>query len=225
MASQDQTGRQDQLRQVLKDFRHISAIPVETLQVISNALLDQRGFLNLEGCRQLLAQYLEDESQVAAVLRAVHGLREEGLDRFLAVIHQRRSESVADGKLLSEDEFVAAKERLPALVRSYPALQRSQRARRLASALGNEVTGFEFICDARPVYSEENDDIEGIVPITTLSVVYRRQTGEDAQLELTFAEEALSELIAAAEEAKKRLTVLKDRVQSWIPGGVAEVGE
>ena len=210
---------------MLADLRIVATIPGDTLKQLAKALESQTGFLNADACAELIGQLVPDETQRDAAFNAIQNLRPEALEQLVSVIGKWRNESDENRKLLSEADYADLQARLPVLIRDYPALNRMQKAQRLMNVLGNEVKGIGFICDARPVYNKTHDEIEGIVPLTTLKIIYERQNLDAEEIEFVLSESDLDQLIDQANEAKKKLSVLKNRVNTWLPGGLAEMGE
>ncbi len=204
---------------MLEDLRTVAAIPEETLKQLSETLMSQSGFLSQEACADLIGSILRDETQGAAVFVTVWNLPEESLPKLISEISDWRNASEENGKDLPDAEFSNLRSQLTILVRDYPAVNRMQKAQRLMNVLGNEVKGIGFICDARPVYNKAHDEIEGLVPLTTFKIIYERQNLDTEEIEFVLTESGLDHLIEQANEAKKKLSVLSSRVNTWLPGG------
>ena len=100
-----------------------------------------------------------------------------------------------------------------------------QKAKRLQVVLGNEVEGIAFICDARPVYNEARDDIDGMIPLTTMKIVYERQNGVTEEIEFVLTADELDDLITRAKKAQDDLKLLRRKTAEWLPGGCVDGGE
>jgi hypothetical protein len=210
---------------MLADLRIVVSIPGDTLRQLAEAFESQTGFLNADACVELIRKLVPDEAQASAAFNAVQNLRPESLEQLISVIGNWRNESDENAQSLSEADYADLQARLPILIRDYPALNRMQKAQRLMNVLGNEVKGIGFICDARPVFNKTHDEIEGLVPLTTLKIIYERQNLDAEEIEFVLTESDLDQLISEANEARKKLSVLKNRVNTWLPGGLAESGE
>jgi hypothetical protein len=204
---------------MLEDLRTVAAIPEETLKQLSETLMSQSGFLSQDACADLIGSILRDETQGAAVFVTVWNLPEESLPKLISEISEWRNASEENGKDLPDAEFGSLRSQLKILVRDYPAVNRMQKAQRLMNVLGNEVKGIGFICDARPVYNKAHEEIEGLVPLTTFKIIYERQNLDTEEIEFVLTESGLDHLIEQANEAKKKLSVLSSRVNTWLPGG------
>lgn len=212
----------DVLRQMVEDLSEVAAIPTESLNQLGDALEQQAGFPTAESLAKLVSQFLPDEPQGSAAFSALQNLRRETIPQVLETLQSWRSTSDQNKARLPDDQFDALQKNLQTLIRDYPALNRMRKADRLRTALGNEVEGFSFICDARPVYNEARDDIEGIIPLTTLKFLYERQNRVTEEIELVLTPEQLDELILRAKKAQEKLTVLRKKTTEWLPGGCVE---
>jgi hypothetical protein len=225
MSNRRATPPPKQFFQMLDDLRIVATIPEATLNQLANALETQTGFLTADTCAELVAELVPDETQGEATFNAIQNLRPEAMEQLITVIGNWRNESDENRKLLSEAEYANIQACLPVLIRDYPALNRMQKAQRLMTVLGNEIKGIGFICDARPVYNQAHDEIEGIVPLTTFKIIYERQNLDTDEIEFVLSETDLDQMIEQANEAKKKLSVLKHRVSSWLPDSNVEMGE
>ncbi len=151
----------DPMLQMIEGLSPISDISAATLKTLGDALEKQTGFFETEALTELISKSVPDKSQGAAVFTAIRNLRPDGIPQVLEMIQSWRGTSEENKRLLSDEQFQALERNLPVLIRKYPSISRAQKAERLRTILGNEVEGFVFICDARPVYNEARDAIEG----------------------------------------------------------------
>ncbi|NQV23515.1 MAG: hypothetical protein HQ518_04015 [Rhodopirellula sp.] len=206
------------MRQMIADLTAIALIPEASITRISEALKTQTGFLSDSAMTSLIIEAVEDDDQGEAVLRALQSLEPESLDQVIAVVDRWRRATGDAANRFPDDQFEGLKRRLPILIQHYPVLARSMKAARLRNIIGNEFQGAAFICDARPVYNEGRDQIEGMVPVTTLKLVYEQQNLQSQEVEITLTSSELRYLIEQAEKAERKLQTLKESIGNWIPG-------
>jgi hypothetical protein len=209
-------------REMIKDLRQLAEIPLDKLNELREKISKQTGFLHFAELSALINSCIDSETARHAVLHSVQLLRPEFVEHVLEAVNRWRS---IDEK--GFDEFPDAMiERLGlnlrALIHSYPAIDRAKKANVLRSALGNELKGAVFICDARPVFDEPRESIEGLIPLTTLKMVYERQDQSTAEIEIVLTASQLSILGDQVQKAKQKLRELQSRIEGWIPGGCVE---
>lgn len=206
-----------------EDLSLLAQVPTDQLTRLISALQEQAGFISEKGLVQLIEQFVPDETHGAATFNALQNLRQDSTPQVLETLHNWRNASEKNKARLSDDAYSALQEKLETLIRDYPALKRMRKANTLRSMLGNEVQGFIFVCDLRPVYKDpKKDDIEGLIPLVTLKVFYERQNMLTEEVELLLTSEQLEGLIFRATEAKKKLDVLCDKVIQWLPEGLVK---
>lgn len=215
----------DDFFEMLEDLSVLATIPEDLLTKLARTLEEQSGFLTTEKLAELVTEAVPDETQGSAAFNAIQNLRAEAMPQLMEMLETWRNQDEANRRVLSDEQHAIVKKHLPILIREYPAIDRMQKAEWLKNVLGNEVKGLAFICDARPVYNKPQDDIEGFIPLATLKVVYERQNLDDEEIEFVLSESALEHLINEAKKAQQKLSVLKSRVDSWMPGGCVEVEE
>ena len=86
---------------------------------------------------------------------------------------------------------------------------------------GNEIMGVMFVCDARPVYNENRDDIDGYVPLATMKILYQRQNADSEEIEFVMTPEEIDLLIERAQQARDKIQVLNRKLGGWLPNGTA----
>ena len=84
---------------------------------------------------------------------------------MLKTVQRWREANEQNAARLSDEVFATLQERVPALIRDVPAVERGQKAERLKKVLGNELEALEIICDVRPVYDDSRERIEGLIPV------------------------------------------------------------
>ncbi|MFC1759114.1 hypothetical protein ACFL2H_10165 [Planctomycetota bacterium] len=89
-------------------------------------------------------------------------------------------------------------------------LDLQQKAERLATATGCSIDDFGIVCDIRPVFNVEGDEIVGALPYYTLRVEY--DDGETQKIDLHLSNENLDRLKKVVDRAVNKRDVLKDAI-------------
>lgn len=202
--------------QMVNDLLGVSSIDAVQIEKLSEALQAETGFLTEERLTEIVAEHIQDETQASAAASAIQNLRPNVLDQVLAMLGGWRESNQANADRFSNEAFAALQEKLPLLVREYPALSRMRKANRLRGVIGNDLEKVEFICDARPVFDTERERIEGLLALTTLKLVYERQNGVTEEVAILLTSEQLEDLTTKAQKAQKKIRVLEQSFAQWI---------
>jgi hypothetical protein len=208
--------------EMLSDLLEVSRLSPERAEQIAIALGSANGFLDDAALRTVVREYLTNQGSADSVLRAIRALRPEAIEQTLKnlrtwqAVDPHRAERFPDGAILSLETI------LPKLIRSFPALERQRKARRLESLTGNQARQIEIICDARPVFDSERRVIEGFVTQTILKILYDTQREESGSIEVVLSPKQLDRLNEKVEKARQKLDVLRDAIEAWMPNGLGE---
>ncbi|MGP0067217.1 MAG: hypothetical protein ACLQGP_26940 [Isosphaeraceae bacterium] len=211
--------------QMVEDLLVIAGISREALDRIAASLENAVGFVNDEELKQLVQEILPAEREVSAVLSAVQSIRPGRVERVLASLRDWRGANTQNAQRVPEEIFTTIQQNLTNLIREYPAWDRFQKARRLASLTGNKAQQVELICDVRPLFDRPRERIEGLVPLTTLKLIYETQTEETKCIELLLSADVLKELLEKANKVQQKLAIMRDFFDQWIPDGFLELPE
>ncbi len=207
---------------MVEDMRTIARIPDDQIDAIATALEAEIGFLDKEKLSQLVGSVVDDESCASAVVIALNNLRSQQLEQIFEALEKWRQADQQNAEVFSDETFADLKVKLSRLIKDYSALARFRKTRRLRSILGNTVEEIEIICDARPVYNDTRDLIEGLIPITTLKIEYEGQDEETHEVEVMLTRDGVNDLAKKVEKAQQKLDVLGESISQWIPNGLAD---
>ena len=210
---------------MVADLRIIAEIPDEAIETIVSQLDTRDGVLNSPLLVRLLVSILPDERMATATAAALENLQPEQIPSTLLSLRQWQRMSPKNAEQFPNTALDFLERKLPRLVRHYPALDRYRKGAWLSSSTGSTVTSLEVICDARPVFNERRDAIEGIVPLTMLKIVYDRQDEQTRSLEVHLTEAMLNELVDKAQKAQQKRKVLRESIENWIPHGLVTLSE
>jgi len=208
-------------QQMISDLLEISRLPPAVVDQIGNAVEAAPGFLDDTRLESLVKETIQTEAAVKAVVSALRNLRAETVHKTLDAVEKWREADPRHFYKFPDEAFKAVREALPRLVRHSAALDRYRKAKRLSTLTGHQAKQIEIVCDARPVFDRERSTIEGFVTQTTLKVVYEGQTDNSACIEVVLTPKMLAELLERAQKAQKKIQVLRESVERWIPNGLA----
>jgi hypothetical protein len=72
------------------------------------------------------------------------------------------------------------------------------------------------------VFDSTRHAIEGFVTHTILRVQYETQTDDAGCIELVLSPAQIKELLEKAEKALRKIELLRESIQKWIPDGLAD---
>ncbi len=207
--------------QMVEDLLAVSHVPMEAIDAVVTSLHVAQGFLDSDSLEQVVRDALPDGRLASAVVRALENVRPEAVERTLRMVGYWRDADQSNAVRFPAESWAALEGKLPRLIQEYPAVERCRKAQRLTSITGNRVVGLEVICDARPVFDKNRERVEGMLPMTTLKMVYEQQNEEIQVTEVLLSVEMLKELIEKANRAQQKLRVLNESIPQWVPQGLA----
>lgn len=217
------------MRQMIEDLRYVAQLTDENIDQLSNALLKIEGVPTTDQLVDLMAPFSDDPVAGASIITALQNLMPESqeqatatIEQTLETVNQWRQRNEQSREVFPDELFGALQKRLPRLLREYPAIFRYRKSNRLARRTGNIADGIEILCDIRPVFTKDRDEIVGLVPTTTMRISYEAQDGDDRVFEVNLPTAILKELRTRLESAERKLGVIERTGNNWIPHGIAE---
>jgi hypothetical protein len=196
--------------------------PKESLATFEQELSNQMGFLSDNALAELIQEHFVDKKIALALYRAILFLRPYEAD-FVGEALDAWRDSRADGRHALDDALLAAiKDRLPFFTKPYAAIDRFQKAQRLSTITGKHLRDVKVICDARPIFNVDRDDIDGFTLLTTLQLNYFREDGDFDCFEVILMPAELAELAEQIESAQNKLAVMKSRLGDIAPQGIVD---
>ena len=144
---------------MIDDLVEIARIPLEQIEVIAKQLESVSGFLGRKRLFRLVEESVGSKKAASSTVTALNNLQARRIGQIIDALDEWREVDPKNREKLSDITFADLKNKLLRLIREYPVLVSSQKARRLHSVLGNELQGIELICDVRPVYNKDRDVI------------------------------------------------------------------
>jgi hypothetical protein len=129
---------------------------------------------------------------------------------------------IEEHKLLDDKGLATVKQNLRRLTEPgiRDVVQRLRKASELITATGNDITGLNFICDARPVYNDDRTDIDGFLPLATMKLFYDDPNGDQQVIEITMKPDDLDSFIDLATKAREKLNVMRKKFSALVPDAV-----
>lgn len=201
---------------LLRDAKVILRLAPSSLDSLRHDLDTYPGFVDRATIEQIFRQRVPDGDLAGILANFITQVND-----YLRVTQQdvndlvRQFESwLADEtnqqqQVVTEEEFRELKRRLTLLIRPVPGLSRQLKAERVSAALGQPLERIELICDLRPVFDDDHEVVEGMIPLTTLRVVCKGADGLPTSLETVLSEKDVDSLAKAASDAKKKLEKLR----------------
>lgn len=212
-----QNSQEADFRQLLVDFKQLSEVPGEHVDRLADALHSASEFYLIE---KVIAANIDDESQADAVSRLVENVTPESLKFLIGMVKSWRKSLSDSDSYMTEEELEAVSIALTKLIQNSPAITRVKKAQVLKTVTGNEVFGVMFVCDARPVYNDARDDIEGYLPVTTMKIVYHRQNGDSEEMEFALMPNEIDLFIERATNAREKVNVLNAKMNQLLPNAI-----
>ena len=111
--------------------------------------------------------------------------------------------------MVTEAQLGILQARLLELLACAPGLQRQAKAEKLSEATGQRLKRLQMICDLRPIFDSERKQIEGVIPLTTLSAICEGVNGFPVGFEAILSEQDVENLCELANRTKQKLAALK----------------
>jgi hypothetical protein len=110
----------------------------------------------------------------------------------------------------SDEDLSRIFPRLQIIMRHYSGLALQAKAQRLSEATGTQVEKLEVICDLRPIFDENRERVQGVIPFTILKVVCKGVDGLPVSFEAMLSSREVDELATKMNAAKHKLERLRE---------------
>ncbi|MCX7424174.1 MAG: hypothetical protein NTW96_00830 [Planctomycetia bacterium] len=203
--------------ELIRDAKVLLGIEPGLLKATAQDLEAYPGFLDELATSQVLWSRIEDEDACQAIARLI-----VNVDKILRASSQSLNQLLSDEgrwlgaedsqqkERLSRSDFDGLKERMPLIIQRFPGLDRQAKAQRLTEATGLPLERIEMICDLRPVFDKDRNQVEGVMPYTTLKIVCKGVDGLPVALEAVLSQQDVAQLAKASSNAEKKLARLRE---------------
>jgi len=206
---------------LLDDLKAILGLSDDKVDELYKHLSEARGFLDPKALLATIQTVVKDKNSAAAVRRVLRNISLSQVERLITSLEERskKEKDFAFGR----EQIDRLEQILKKLVRPYPSLVRFEKANRLAKITGQQLETVELICDLRPIFDKNRENIEGMMPYTRLHIVATGEDGLPNSFEAELTHQQVIDLAKKAEKAKSKLEVMCQSVKSWLPGGLPEL--
>ncbi len=196
------------------DLKSFASLTDEQVEKLSSHLAQAKGFLSPKILKIAILEILKDDEVGASVHRAIRRINPESVENLITTLEQSKDEDdfPLDGEIVECLKLI-----LPKLIQPYPALKRYQKAEHLTKATGQPLESIELICDIRPLFDENRERVEGMMPYTLLEIVATGRDGLPKSFEAILTCQQVHDLVEKTEKAKHKLEVLRDSIEKWEP--------
>ncbi len=208
--------------EMVSDLKAVKHISPDLLEQIAKTLSAVEGFLEPSGLNPRLRSVVADNEPIDSLRRVILNIKSEDVDDLLKRLRSIR-ESDPDDFPLSIEDLDELADRLPRLLKPIPALRRYRKAERLATITGQPLEDLQLICDLRPVFDEDRNSVEGLIPVTHLKIVATGGDGLPNVFEADLTAKQVSDLAEQAEKAVRKLAVLREKAEAWAESGMPNV--
>jgi hypothetical protein len=200
---------------MVEDLKLIAGLPDEQIATLRQQLRKASHFLNPKALLATIQEVVQVPESGGAVCRAILNLNPSNANQIIANL-----EKDLDDK---DFPFERLKMVMSELIQPYPALARFEKAERLAKVTGRQLETIDLICDLRPIFDENQKNLEGMMPYTRLHIVVTGEDGLPKPFEAELTHQQVADLAEKAEKAKSKLKVLRQSVENWLPGGLPDL--
>lgn len=203
--------------EVLADLTSVASLTQEQVSGLSRQLSTSSGYLDPKALSGIVREVVQEPSLAGAVQRVLLNLSPPDITALLRRLHERVQ---ADPGLVEKGVLERVSQILPELVKPYPGLLRFRKAERLSRLTGQQLESVELICDLRPIFDEQRERVEGMMPYTHLRIVVTGVDGLPNGFEAELSQQQVYDLAEKAAKAKGKLDVLQKEIERWMPGGL-----
>lgn len=203
--------------EILVNLRVLLAVDDSQLAAIAQELESFSSFLDRRTVELIVGNQGIVESQASALvqliistdrlLREAEGTKEQLLSRIAGFARNEENKRLGQW---SEDDISQMLSRLQIIMRPYSGLALQAKAQRLSEATGTQLERLEVICDLRPIFDENRERIQGVIPFTILKVVCKGVDGLPVSFEAILSARQVDELANKAIAANKKLDRLRE---------------
>jgi hypothetical protein len=201
---------------LIADAKVLLELQLDQLGSLAQELTSFDGFLDKPTLKKIVKSFVPNEDHAVRVYRLISQI-DESLRQTksgLPGLFDRMAEAIQapenkENPLLTPAQFDELKRRMSIIIKPYAGLNRQAKAQRLSEATGLRLENVEIICDLRPVFDNERESVEGVIPYTILRIVSIGADGLPVAMETILTQAELGELAEKSEAAVKKLDRLR----------------
>lgn len=200
----------------VNDLKGLLGLDELAMRSVKSTLKGLPPFLTREQLKESLERGTNDSTTAALVFRVIRWVerfqRPDGtIDRAFQLLRkfQVGNKGSSTSSDFSEEDLGALQGRILELLACAPGRLRQSKAESLAEATGQRLKRIRLICDFRPIFDGERQVIEGVMPLTTLSMVCEGVNGLPVGFEAILSEKDVENLCEMATMAKQKLAAMR----------------
>lgn len=206
---------------IMQDFLELSSIPDETLKALHNMLEEQRDCLfNSEDIINIISNVLgENHSdfdctsisyKINSLSKLIRFIEPEDINDCMEHI-QKWIDSNPFNRLLFNDKMQNnIKRKLETLCIKLPKYKEFVKFKKLHYATGNKYIESASVCDLRPIYNSNRNQIVNFFPCATLHIDYFNPSKEQTCLELFLDENDIEDLLSTLQDIKTKMKTISN---------------
>jgi hypothetical protein len=208
---------------LVSDAKLLLSLSDEQFQLLQSELRNCSGFLSKVGLISILSRFLPEPALATRAATFILAIEERKRvhhykvrDFADEVGEWQREQSTEENHppVLSSDDLELARSRFPVLFASLPGLELQAKALNLAERIGQPLERIEIICDLRPVFDANRENVEAMIPVTTLRLVCKSADGLPVAFDAVLSERDVHALARASSDAKKKLSRLREVMET-----------
>ena len=209
--------RIEYLSAIAEDVIRVSKIDSAAFETTISELNSSGSFLDGDQATALIATQVSDQEAQSAIHRLIFAVH-EWVNESRVEVAELGEELKAAWKECngsSEIDEASFDKSLKALAGPFSGVERQANAVRVSNLAGNRASAISFVSDLRPVYRQpERDEVEGMIPLTTMVVDVSNPSGAESHLEVVLSISDLNKLIKEAQSAKNKIGQLIELAKS-----------
>lgn len=199
------------------DLRKFLEVDESVIESAKRTLARQPSFLTRQQLKESLVSGVDNPTTASLIYKVIRWVerfrRPDGtIDRAFQLLSELQSVEKEDDSptaVFPKEQLAALQDRIVSLVACAPGLQRQSKAESLEDATGQRLKRIRLICDLRPIFDSKRQQIEGVMPLTTLSAICEGVNGFPVGFEAILSERDVENLCEMATLAKQKLAALR----------------
>lgn len=193
-----------------RDLKRVALMLPEQFSKLSIALAEHPNFIDKTTFSNIVSSNVPGDSKpVTQLLLRLNRMMRDVAEPIEESLGALRVSLATHPEEFSESEIKVLLDRLLALLVVPKGLARQKKAEMLAEASASELNDITIISDLRPVFDDDQKQIEGALAIATLRLELIEPDGRVNAIECRLNDKQLEDLCKTADSAKRRLVAMR----------------
>jgi len=196
---------------ILQDLYRISSLTPLQCADVSDALAGMEVTGDASDVPNVVQRALgvTDDDMLTSVLRLVVNVPSDDVVSIIAKLKAWVDGHPSRAEVFPEERMLSAAASLCLLIADYPIIELNRKAQAIVQGVGNKFRDIKFLCDLRPVFDNERENVEAFILLANLRLGYESQDGRERVCEMSLTEEQLLEIRKEIDRALSKLEKLK----------------